>query len=53
MVGMLKTPARQNAQAQAHLGREWWSYACRFAGHMMREKGLGREGGRHPLTWST
>ena len=28
---------------QAHLGREWWSYACRFAGHMMREKVLGRD----------
>ena len=33
---------------QAHLDREWWSYACRFAGHMMREKVLGREG-PHPL----
>ena len=28
---------------QAHLGREWWSYACRFAGHS-----LGREW-PHPL----
>ena len=28
---------------QAHLDREWWSYACRFAGHMMREKVLGRD----------
>ena len=29
----------------ANLGREWWSYACRFAGHMMRERErvLGRE----------
>ena len=25
------------------LDREWWSYACRFASHMMREKVLGRE----------
>ena len=33
---------------QAHLGREWWSYACQFAGHMMREKFLGRER-PHPL----
>ena len=32
MVGILKSMLKQ-----AHLGREWWSYACRFAGHMMRE----------------
>ena len=27
---------------QAHLEREWWSYAAKFSGHMMREKVLGR-----------
>ena len=42
MVGMLKTTVRRMLK-QANLGREWWSYACRFAGHMMREKVLGRE----------
>ena len=47
MVGMLKTTVRRMLK-QAHLGREWWSYACRFAGHMMREKVLGREW-PHPL----
>ena len=47
MVGMLKTTVRRVLK-QAHLGREWWSYACRFAGHMMREKVLGREW-PHPL----
>ena len=47
MVGMLKTTVRRMLK-QAHLGREGWSYACRFAGHMMREKVLGREW-PHPL----
>ena len=42
MVGMLKTTVRRMLK-QASLGREWWSYACRFAGHMMRERVLGRE----------
>ena len=42
MVGMLKTTVRRMLK-QAKLGRERWSYACRFAGHMMREKVLGRE----------
>ena len=42
MVGMLKTTVRRMLK-QANLGREWWSYACRFAGHMMRERVLGRE----------
>ena len=42
MVGMLKTTVRRMPK-QANLGREWWSYACRFAGHMTREKVLGRE----------
>ena len=44
---MLKTTVRRMLK-QANLGREWWSYACRFAGHMMREKVLGREW-PHPL----
>ena len=39
MVGFLKTTVRRMLN-QAHLGREWWSYACRFAGRMMREKVL-------------
>ena len=47
MVGMLKTTVRRMLK-QANLGREWWSYACRSAGHMMREKVLGREW-PHPL----
>ena len=42
MVGILKTTVRRMLK-QANLGREWWSYACRFAGHMMREKVLGRD----------
>ena len=42
MVGMLKTTVRRMLK-QANLGRDWWSYASRFAGHMMREKVLGRE----------
>ena len=42
MVGRLKTTVRRMLK-QANLGREWWSYACRFAGHTMREKVLGRE----------
>ena len=42
MVGMLKTTVRRMLK-QANLGREWWSYASRFAEHMMREKELGRE----------
>ena len=42
MVGMLKTTVRRMLK-QADLGREWWSYACRFAGHMMRERVLGRD----------
>ena len=37
MVGMLKTTIRRLLK-QAHLDRPWWSDACRFAGHMMREK---------------
>ena len=47
MVGMLKTTVCRVLN-QAHLGREWWSHACRFAGHMVREKVLGREW-PHPL----
>ena len=47
MVGILKTTVRRMLK-QADLGREWWSYACRFAGHVMREKVLGREW-PHPL----
>ena len=42
MVGMLKTTVRRMLK-QANLGREWRSYASRFAEHMMREKVLGRE----------
>ena len=41
MVGILKSSVRRMLK-QAHLEREWWSYACKFAGHMMREKVLGR-----------
>ena len=41
MVGMLKTTVRRMLK-QANLGREWWSYACRFAGRMMRERVLKR-----------
>ena len=41
MVGMLKSTVRRLLK-QAHLEREWWSCACKFAGHMMREKVLGR-----------
>ena len=41
MVGMLKITVRRMLK-QAHLEREWWSYACKFAGRMMREKILGR-----------
>ena len=40
MVGILKSTVRRMLR-QAHLEREWWLYACRFAGHMMREV-LGR-----------
>ena len=47
MVGILKSTVPRMLK-QAHLGREWWSYACRFEGHMMREKVLGREW-PHPL----
>ena len=46
MVGILKSTVRRMLK-QAHLDREWWSYACRFAGHMMREV-LGGEW-PHPL----
>ena len=35
MVSILKS-AVHRVLKQAHLDREWWSYACRFAGHMMR-----------------
>ena len=42
MAGILKSTVRRMLK-QAHLDREWWSYACRFASHMMREKVLGRE----------
>ena len=41
MVGMLKSTVRRLSK-QVHLEREWWSYACRFAGHMVKEKVLGR-----------
>ena len=41
MFGVLKTTVRRLLK-QAHLDRPWWSYACKFAGHMMREKVLGR-----------
>ena len=44
MVGMLKTTVRRMLK-QANLGREWWSYACRFARHMMREKVYSVENG--------
>ena len=47
MVGIIKSTVRRVLK-QAHLGREWWSYACRLAGHLMREKVLGREW-PHPL----
>ena len=41
MVGMLKsTVCRMLRQTQ--LEREWWPYACKFAGHMTREEVLGR-----------
>ena len=43
-------PTVRRMLKQAHLGREWWSYACRFAGHMMREKVLGREW-PHSIVW--
>ena len=39
MAGILTSTVRRMLK-QAHLEREWWSYACRFAGHMMREKVL-------------
>ena len=42
MVGILKSTSHRMLK-QAHLDREWWSCACRFAGRMMREKVLGRE----------
>ena len=42
MVGILKSTVRRMLK-QAQLERQWWSYARRFAGHMMREKVLGRE----------
>ena len=41
MIGMLKIMVRRLLK-QAHLEREWWSHACKFAGDMMREKALGR-----------
>ena len=41
MVGVLKTTVRRLLK-QVHLERQWWSYACNFAGHMMGEKILGR-----------
>ena len=41
MVGVLKTTVRRLLK-QAHLERDWRSYACKLAGHMMREKVLGR-----------
>ena len=47
MVGILKSKVHRMLK-QAHLEREWWSYACRFAEHMMRQKVLGREW-PHPL----
>ena len=37
MVGILKSTVRRMLK-QTHLDREWWSYACRFAGPMMRDK---------------
>ena len=51
MVGMLKTTVRRMLK-QANLGREWWSYACRFAGHMMRERVL-RKRMDIPSIWTT
>ena len=39
---MLKTTVRRMLK-QANLAREWWSYASRFAGHMTRERVLGRD----------
>ena len=41
MVGLLTTTVRRLLK-KAHLDRPRWSYACRFAGHMMREKELCR-----------
>ena len=41
IVVMLKTTVRRLFR-QAHLDHPWWSYACGFARHMMREKVLGR-----------
>ena len=41
MVGMLKTTVSR-LLTQAHLERQWWSYACKVARHMMRDKILGR-----------
>ena len=41
MVGILKSTVLRMLK-QAHVEREWWSYACQFAGQMMREKVLGR-----------
>ena len=42
MVGILKSTVRRMLK-QAHVDREWRSYAARFAGHMMREKVPGRQ----------
>ena len=42
MVGILESTVRRMLK-QAHLDREWRSYACRFARHMMREKILDRD----------
>ena len=44
-VGMLKISVRRLLK-EAHLHRPWWSYACRGAGHMMREEVWGR-----PVDW--
>ena len=33
MAGLLKTTVRRMLK-QAHLGGEWWSYACQFASHI-------------------
>ena len=45
MVGILKSTVRRMLK-QAHLDREWWSYACRFAGHMSYDE---REGARERM----
>ena len=41
MVDMLESTVRRLLK-QAHLEREWWSYTCKLACHMIQEKVLGR-----------